>query len=438
MTTTRDITQKLYLDSLTKYGFSASKALNSFLFRSFEPIAINKGFLEYVDPKEVQTEPNIIFVNKEDAEKLKSFHGEVMCKGIFALDGVEHELFIYNIASSNNCIWTPVYLGVVYHDGCFNFNNYLDNYLFLFRNSLLHSKTFIELAKDIKCSTTRYQCLRIAGYQPEGNFYSEITHKFENIVALKYDTNAEYKIFAPCNNNYNLNLGLNKSDFILPLGAYVRIRQRKHNLVENHSVYEQGILHWSGDGTKVTNGLTFKPDDFLDSSVFDSMGITLEQTFNNLVKDLLVSAGVSEGDFRDNVHVVHGEERDIETAFFNTDKDDWHCKELVGRLAAVKEGEDYFISPLLQPTAANTILVYKLTSGTTNYLVCPSYMKQSQVINMFKDYFKLLDFDLNVKIGATAGGGYCYSSFNLINNGYYRFNDSHVEDGIIVVKELTP
>ena len=33
---------------------------------------------------------------------------------------------------------------------------------------------------------------------------------------------------------------------------------------------------------------------------------------------------------------------------------------------------------------------------------------------------------------------YPTSSFNLINNGYYRFNDSHVEDKIIVVKELTP
>lgn len=427
-----------YLDILTNHGDKAIRALRSFMFRNVGPKTINEGFLNFVGYEKVQHEPNIIFVHSEDMDKLKKFHGEVVHRDTIELDGNEYDLFIYNLESSNNCIYRPVYLGIIYHDGCFDFENRIDNYAFLFRNNLLHSTTFTKLVKNIKCSPTRYHFLHLAGYEPEGNFYSFVTHKFENLVTLEHADGVKYKIYTEYGDNFEVNLALDEHEFILPLTASARIRQRKRNLVINHSVYEQGGLKWGDGEDGITKGLSFIPSDCAGFDDFEGEAITLDQTFKGLLNDLMVCAGLAEDDIRDNLYVVRGNEKDIETAFFNTDENDWHSKTLVGRLAIAKEGDKYFITPLVKPTSmSNTILVYKLTSGSNNYMVCPSCMALNQVIEMIKDYFKLLDFDIGVNICATAGGGYHYDSFNLANSGHYRFNDTHVEDGIIVVKELT-
>jgi hypothetical protein len=429
------------LELISKNGKQVSNRLQGALYRNGK-LPVNLGLLQFeIDTESEPTtlkDKNVVFVNKEHRNAFRKLFSEKEYPTTsIALGGTLYDLEVYQLMDHGIENNRNKFIGVIYHEGEFDLVG--DDPDLFVRLEQLCSLQLISL------STLNQLLYQPQSYTPSEAFlaahvidlliekdksetYSLLTHSFANMVTLKSASDSKYRIIAdhhwsdPC----RLNLALDEDSFLLPVteGASVDVQVLKKSVVNDHSVYERQSLSWL-NADDVTKGLISEPSDH---GFNESNTRTNDDIYNSYLNELIHASGYKEDIGKCEIIVCYNVDDRYHQAF--------EYKQLVGRLTVVKQGEVFKLKPNFATTDQPfTIEVYASADCWDSVrLVMPKEMKTHQVEKMFIDFFKLLDFDLQVSPGGVAGGGYTYRSFRLREQAHYRYKDWHIENGYVVLE----
>lgn len=376
--------------------------------------------------------PNLVITNNNGLNAFIALadNKEDAGKGAFELNGETYMVHYYLCTQS---FQKPIKIGLIVTE----FNDIKEltknqrHVIWAYKHGLVNRHDLLD-SVDYTSDPLHEQQLRRLANLETGKRYSMLTHKFLNLVRIwNPATEVDFTGYG------SGKLTIDATEFILPMGERLILGYQDNSQIRRVDGYfspkltRYTSLQWA-NSTDPTKGLVSADVGVHDVVSTSEMIEEFIDPIRRYTQLLLrsVPSDLEEGEIGNRtLQIVTGDDKSLDLAMEHGNG------KVVGSISILKdENGKYFLSPLTdEKDAVESIYIYDRDYGFGDYrLRIPSIFNRKETVELFKDFFKYIDYDVVLKTGSLTGGGYACGTVR-IQKLYHRFTQCDVDSNVIVL-----
>lgn len=376
--------------------------------------------------------PNLVITNNNGLNAFIALadNKEDAGKGVFELNG---ETYMVHYYLCTQPFQKPIKIGLIVTE----FNDIKEltlghrHVIWAYKHGLANRHDLLD-SVDYTSDPLQEQQLRRLANLETGKRYSMLTHKFLNLVRIwNPATEVDFTGYD------SGKLTIDATEFILPMGERLILGYQDNSQIRGAKGYfspkltRYTSLQWanSTDPTKGLVGADVCVHDVVSTAEMIEDFIDPIRRYTQLLLRS-VPSNLEEGEIGNRtLEIITGDDESLDRAMEHGNG------EVVGSISILKDDDGkYFLSPLTdEKDAVESIYIYDRDYGVDEYrLRMPSKFNRKATVELFKDFFKYIDYDAVLKTGSLTGGGYTCGTVR-IHKLYHRFTQNDVDSNVIVL-----